>query len=70
VDTRTSSGRDAYDRAILDALKSSNKPTAASTLRGTVGGTADQARRALNRLIENGSVGYTGKARGTRYRSK
>ena len=42
----------------------------APDLRAAVGGTPDQARRALNRLIEEGSVLYTGKARGTRYRAK
>lgn len=70
VDTRTGAGRRAYQEALLEALRASSNPVAAPDLRSTLGGTSDQARRALNRLIELGKVSYTGKARGTRYQAK
>ena len=70
VDTRTGAGRRAYQAALLEVLKASSSPVSAPDLRDAVGGTPDQARRALNRLIEDGAVAYTGKARGTRYTAK
>jgi predicted ArsR family transcriptional regulator len=70
VDTRTGAGRRAYQEALLALLSQSDEPMAAPDLRRQLGGTPDQARRALNRLIETGAVTYTGKARGTRYRAK
>jgi hypothetical protein len=67
VDTRTPAGRDAYDQAMLNALKNATGPQAAPDLSAVVGGTPLQVRTALARLIERGVVSWTGQARGTRY---
>lgn len=61
-----------YEKSILDALKAgghTGKADAISSshLRKVVGGSADQARDMLNKLIEGGRLKFTGKARGTRY---
>jgi hypothetical protein len=70
VETRTPAGRRAYEGKLLATLEAADKPTTAQQLRKAVGGTPDQARRALNRLIDAGKVKYTGRARGTRYALK
>ena len=68
VDTRSATGRDAYDKSVLAILKSAGgKKVSAQTIRREVGGTPEQARRALNRLIDSNGVQYTGQARATRY---
>lgn len=67
VDTRTPAGRDAYDQAMLNALKGASGPQAAPQLSSVVGGTPLQVRTSLARLIERGMVSWTGQARGTRY---
>jgi len=67
VDTRTPQGREAYDQAMLEALKAGTRPQAAPELSAVVGGTPLQVRTALARLIERGLVSWTGQARGTRY---
>ena len=67
VDVRTPKGRAAYDDAVLDIVGGAKSPVSAQAVRAKVGGTPPQARAALNRLIESGKVGYTGRARATRY---
>ena len=67
VDTRTPAGRDAYDDQVLSAVQAAKSPIGAGELREQVGGTALQARTALNRLIEAGKINYEGRARATRY---
>lgn len=67
VDTRTPAGREAYDQAMLNALKQVGKAAAAPELAAAVGGTPLQIRTSLARLIERGLVNWTGQARGTRY---
>lgn len=67
VNTRTQKGREAYDKAILEILKAKTEPVSAPEIKSEVGGTSLQIRTALNRLISQGHVTYTGKARGTRY---
>lgn len=68
VDTRSGVGREAYDGAVMDLLRSAKgSMTSAQEIRRKVGGTPEQARRALNRLIETSGVKYAGKARATRY---
>ena len=69
VDTRTPAGRDAYDNEVLAAVLAAKSPIGAGELREQVGGTALQARTALNRLIEAGKINYEGRARATRYTS-
>jgi hypothetical protein len=68
VNTRTPTGRDAFDKGVLEALKSIGGPAGAGEIQRRVGGTNMQVRSAVNRLIEAGQVTWTGKARGTRYR--
>jgi hypothetical protein len=67
VDTRTPVGRDAYDEQVLAAVEGAKGPIGAGEVREQVGGTALQARTALNRLIEAGKINYEGRARATRY---
>ena len=67
IETRTPEGRDAYDAAVLAALRAASGPQAASDLTNVAGGSALQIRTALARLIEAGSVHWSGRARGTRY---
>lgn len=68
VNTRTPSGREAFDKGVLEVLKSIGGPAGAGEIQRRVGGTNMQVRSAVNRLIEAGQVTWTGKARGTRYR--
>ena len=67
VDTRTAEGRAAYDEAVLTALRAATGPQSASELTAVAGGSPLQIRTALARLIEAGSVSWSGRARGTRY---
>lgn len=67
VDTRTPAGREAYDQAVLEALKAAGKAAAAPDLSTVAGGTPLQVRTALARLIERGLATWSGQARGTRY---
>lgn len=67
VNTRTPAGRDAFDKAVFEAIKAIGAPAGAGELQKRVGGTNMQVRSACNRLIEAGQVTWTGKARGTRY---
>jgi hypothetical protein len=68
--TRTRSGRQALDSAILEFLKGQSEPVRALDIRRGIGGTAAQIRTRLNFLIEKGKVTYKGRASGTRYRAK
>ena len=68
VDTRTAEGRAAYDDAVLAALRAATGPQSASELTAVAGGSPLQIRTALARLIEAGSVSWSGRARGTRYK--
>ena len=70
VDTRTQQGRATYERDVLAALQKSSGKTSAQDIRKQVGGTPEQARVTLNRLIELGKVQYEGQARATRYWAK
>jgi hypothetical protein len=68
VNTRTPTGRDAFDKSVFDALKAIGGYAGAGEIQKRVGGTNMQVRSAVNRLIEAGQVNWTGQARGTRYR--
>lgn len=67
VDTHTGEGRAAYDEAVLAALRAADGPQSASELTAVAGGSPLQIRTALARLIETGTVNWSGRARGTRY---
>lgn len=68
VNTRTPSGRASFDGQVYEALKAIGDYAGAGDLQDRVGGTNMQVRSAVNRLIAEGKVTWTGKARGTRYR--
>jgi hypothetical protein len=67
VNTRTASGRESYDAAIASVIEAARGPVGATQIRAKVGGTPQQARAALHRLIETGTITYTGQARATKY---
>lgn len=67
VDTRSKKGREAYDAAVSQYLQKSGKPAGATEVRKAIGGTPEQFRASVNRLIDDGMVGYEGQARSTRY---
>jgi hypothetical protein len=67
VDTRTSEGRDAYDKLLLQTVKNATGPIGAGAIIAAAGGTPLQARTSLARLIEQEKITWTGKARGTKY---
>lgn len=68
-EVRTKAGRNKFDESMLKELKSiGHSWTEAAELQTRLGGSPDQTRRSLNRLIELGKVTYKGKARGTRYK--
>lgn len=69
ADTRHAKSRQSYDSSILTALERRRDWWAAIDIRKIVGGTPDQARRSLNRLIESGHVRFKGKARATVYQA-
>ncbi len=68
INTRTPSGRAALDSTVFEVLKSMPGWVGAGELQKRIGGTNMQIRNAVNRLIDQGKVTWTGKARGTRYR--
>lgn len=70
ADTRTPSARAEYEKSLLEALKGQGRWTSAQELRTRIGGTPLQARKALNRLIEQDLVKFKGKARATKYRPR
>ena len=67
VDTRTPDGRAEYDKAVLKAVRKSREPIGAADICAVAGGSPLQVRVALARLIADGQVAWTGKARGTKY---
>jgi len=69
-ETRTGDGRRKYDAAVLKFIIKNKKLKSAIEIRSAVGGSPNQARRALNRLIERGLVEFTGQARATRYKAR
>jgi predicted transcriptional regulator len=65
---RTGAGREQFEQDLLAALTDAGGDMVnAATLRAAVGGDPNQVRAGLNRLIEQGLVTFSGKARGTRY---
>jgi len=67
LNTRTTAGREAFDREIFDAVTAIGGPVSATQIQAHVGGTNTQVRAGLNRLIEAGKLTWSGQARGTRY---
>ncbi|TPV94737.1 MAG: hypothetical protein B7733_13650 [Myxococcales bacterium FL481] len=67
VNTRTPEGREAYDEAVLGALRSVGGPANSEQIRPLAGGTSLQLRTSLTRLANEGKITWEGQARGTRY---
>jgi hypothetical protein len=67
VNTRSAAGRSRYEAAVFDVVRDADSSIKAPEIRARVGGTPQQARAALNRLIEEGRVSFEGKARATAY---
>ncbi|TPV93900.1 MAG: hypothetical protein B7733_18050 [Myxococcales bacterium FL481] len=67
VNTRTPEGREAYDDAVLDALRTISAPANSEQIRPIAGGTSLQLRTSLTRLANEGKITWEGQARGTRY---
>jgi hypothetical protein len=67
INTRSAKGRAEYEANVLRVVKAATSPISAPEIRAEVGGTPQQARAALNRLIELGKISYEGRARATRY---
>lgn len=73
VDTRSEAGRNAYRLSVYNFIDGKGKDgkefvrVSAAEVREACGGTADQARKALNFLIEQEVLAWEGKAQATRY---
>ena len=67
ADTRTKAARATYDAKVLAAVKAAGDKIGADEVREQVGGTADQVRTSLKRLIKSKKVKRSGRARATRY---
>lgn len=67
VETRTTAGRAKYDAKVLRTIKRSETPVGAETLRPQVGGSPEQLRRALHRLLEARKIRRQGRTRATVY---
>lgn len=65
-DLRDPENRDAFVTAVKSCFKG-KAPLAARDVQAQVGGDMNQIRRALNGLIEDGALTYTGQTRATRY---
>ena len=68
VDVSTKVKRHAYDEAVLGVVKGQNGTyISAQKIRESAGGSPLQVRKALNRLIEDQKVSFSGQARAMRY---
>lgn len=65
--TRTRTGREEFDTRVLDAIKNAGGTAQSVDIEKIVGGTAQQRRAALHRLIASRKLARTGKARSTTY---
>jgi len=69
VNTRTSAGRERFDDAVLEVVHRARRRIGAVEVRKQVGGTPQQVRTALHRLIERKAIVAEGQARATTYRA-
>jgi DNA-binding transcriptional regulator PaaX len=67
VSSRTTEGRATYEAAVLAALRDKGEQTPLSALIKETGGTDNQLRAALRRLIAAGKVDRTGERDRTRF---
>ncbi|MBZ5711311.1 hypothetical protein [Nannocystis pusilla] len=68
VSARTLEGRAHYDAAVMNLLQQTNGWIGASQLRAHVGGSDNQVRIALHRLVASGQVSRRGERNSTEYR--
>lgn len=68
VSARTLEGRAQYDAAVMSLLRQTNGWIGASQLRAHVGGSDNQVRIALHRLVASGQVTRRGERNSTEYR--
>ncbi|WAS97229.1 hypothetical protein [Nannocystis punicea] len=68
VSARTLEGRAHYDSAVMTLLQQTNGWIGASQLRAHVGGSDNQVRIALHRLVASGQVARRGERNSTEYR--
>jgi hypothetical protein len=67
VNTRTPEGRAAFDERVLDAVRSLGGSAQSADIERIVGGTPEQRRVALARLLKSRKLTRSGKARSTAY---
>jgi hypothetical protein len=67
VNTRTPAGREAFDEAVLQAIRGAGGEVQAADLAAIVGGNALQRRTALQRLVKRRKLRRAGQARATSY---
>lgn len=68
VNTRSTSGRKKYDKAVLDCISQyDDNGASANDIRSEVGGNEDQLRKSAARLTKAGETRRTGNCRATRY---
>jgi len=67
---RTAAGRGDFDARILEAIASAGGPVRSVDIEGKVGGTPQQRRTALHRLVAAKKIKRAGKARATTYEAR
>ena len=65
INARTQKGKEELDKLVLNVFD--NKPLSATDIKEKVNATADQIKKSLTRLIENGKIVSSGKGRGKKY---
>lgn len=68
VSARTIEGRTQYDETVIAALRTAGDWVSATRLREAIGGSDNQVRIALRRLIDEGKVARRGERNATEYR--
>lgn len=66
-DLRTAEGRTAYDDSILSHVSRAGAKLSMRDILASIGGTPNQIRASLGRLIEKGLVAWEGRTRNTTY---
>jgi hypothetical protein len=67
---RTASGRGDFDTRVLEAIAGAGGPVRSVDIEGKVGGTPEQRRAALHRLVAAKKLKRAGKARATTYEAR
>jgi len=66
-DLRTPAGRTAYDDSILSHVSKASAKISMREILANIGGTPNQIRASLSRLIDKGLVAWEGRTRNTTY---